>query len=174
MRAPACLLVAVPFPSPKACSAKHSGVLAARARGTSGTRREVPIAAASSPSILRRVFRSMGRSRETGARGARPAENGQCLFHENGGLSNRPSGEGIRQDEAPRRGIPGLRSLELRQYPIVAANSAKCAAQTESPWGNLTDTKRVSRRPCSIQAARHLCLDRFGRVGGHFGRQRAH
>src|SRR6476620_12637957 len=119
MRAPACLLVAVPFQSPKACSAKHSGVLAARARGTSGTRREVPIAAASSPSILRRVFKSMCRSRETGARGVSPAENGQCLFHENGDLSNQLLGEGIRQEEAPRRGIPRLRRLELRPQPVI-------------------------------------------------------
>jgi hypothetical protein len=27
--------------------------------------------------------------------GRSPRKNGQCLFHENGGLSNRPSGEGI-------------------------------------------------------------------------------
>src|SRR5262245_47175347 len=55
-----------------------------------------------------------------------------------------------------------------------AANSVKSAAQTESPWGNLSDTKWISRRRSSIQAARHLCLDWLRRVGGHLGGQRAH
>src|SRR5262249_11680370 len=102
-----------------------------------------PMAAASSPSILRRVFRSMCRSRETDARGACPAENGQCLFHENGGLSNRrwvraqakkkPREEASRGFEDPSCG----HSRSSPQIPLRARlRRSHPGATSQTPYGS--------------------------------------